>query len=57
MLVARTFWPELLSLYPPQTLRELLLAHENEILYVNVDTPSVLQDLDTQEDYRQFKPD
>ena len=34
----------------------LLVEYQDEIVYVNVDTPSILQDLDTPEDYRQFRP-
>jgi len=56
MLVARSLWAELLALRPPQTLRELIQAHEADVLYVTVDTPSVLQDLDTPADYQQHKP-
>jgi len=56
MLIARSLWSELLSLRSPQTLRELLLAHSGEIHYVNVDTPTILQDLDTPADYQQYKP-
>jgi len=56
MLVARPLWIELLSLRPPQTLRELLLAHRDQIQYVNVDTPTILQDLDTPGDYQHYKP-
>jgi len=56
MLVARPLWIELLSLRPPQTLRELLLAHSDQIQYVNVDTPTILQDLDTPGDYQHYKP-
>ena len=56
MLVARSLWAELLSLRPPQTLHALIQAHETDIHYVTVDTPSVLQDLDTPADYQQHKP-
>jgi molybdenum cofactor cytidylyltransferase len=56
MLIARRLWAELMALRPPQTLRELIQVHQSEIAYVNVDTPSILWDLDTPEDYHQFKP-
>lgn len=56
MLIARSLWAELLALRSPQTLRELIQANQGEIVYVNVDTPSILQDLDTPEDYHRFKP-
>ncbi len=54
-LVRRDFWPELLALRPPQTLRDFLTAHAAEILYVETDQ-TVLKDLDTPEDYRREKP-
>ncbi len=56
MLIARPLWAPLLALRSPQTLRDLIQAHSDQILYVNVDTPSVLQDLDTPRDYQAFKP-
>jgi molybdenum cofactor cytidylyltransferase len=56
MLIARPLWAELLSLRPPQTLRELLLAHSDQIHYEVVDTPTILQDIDTPRDYQRFKP-
>ena len=55
-LLGQSFWEEILALKPPETLRDFLIKHNVEIDYVNVDTPSVLQDLDTQQDYSQFKP-
>ena len=54
-LVARPLWEEILSL-EAVSLREFLNAHASEIEYVNVDTPSILQDLDTPEDYLKYKP-
>ena len=55
-LVARPFWEEVLNLRPPRSLRDFLKAHASEIEYVNVDNPGILDDLDTPEDYRKFKP-
>jgi hypothetical protein len=40
----------------PQTPRDFLNAHADEIEYVNADTPSVIEELDTPEDYLKFKP-
>ena len=56
MLIARPLWKGLLALRSPQTLRELVQANQDQIVYVNVDTSSILQDLDTPEDYHRFKP-
>ena len=47
----RRLWPELLELKAPDTLRDLLKAHEKSIIYVDVDSPSILRDMDTPEDY------
>jgi CTP:molybdopterin cytidylyltransferase MocA len=54
-LVRRELWAELLALRPPQTLRDFLNAHAEEIQYVETD-PTILKDLDTPEDYRREKP-
>jgi len=56
MLIARPLWAPLLALRSPQTLRDLVQAHSDQILYVDVDTSTVLQDLDTPRDYQAFKP-
>ena len=55
-IIDQALWQEILTLNPPQTLRDFLGKHSNIIDYVDVDTPSVIQDLDTQSDYSQYKP-
>ncbi len=50
-LVERSLWPSILELSAPATPRDFLREHSSEIHYVEVDTPSILQDLDTPEDY------
>jgi len=55
-LVTRRLWGEILELKPPESPRDFLNRHADEIHYVNVDTPSVLADLDTPEDYRKSRP-
>jgi molybdenum cofactor cytidylyltransferase len=55
-LVARPLWNELLGMKPPQSPRDFLNVHANEIEYVTVDSPTVVQDLDTPDDYLKFKP-
>jgi molybdenum cofactor cytidylyltransferase len=52
-LVARTLWEELQRAESNFTLRQFLQQHAAEIHYVNVPTDSILQDLDTPEDYAQ----
>lgn len=51
-LVGRSLWQELLEMKQPQSPRDFLNEHANEIDYVEVDSPSILADLDTPEDYR-----
>ena len=55
-LVARELWDELLKMHAPQTPREFLNRHAKTIHYVELDTPSTLQDIDTPEDYLQSHP-
>lgn len=55
-LVARSLWPDLLALQPPQTPRDFLNAFAGEIQYVDAGTPTVLADLDTPSDYQQQRP-
>lgn len=54
-LAARPLWEEILAMQAG-SLREFLNAHAGEIEYVNLDTPTILQDLDTPEDYLKYKP-
>ena len=56
-LVGREFWDELLALQTPATLRDFVRKHAQEIQYLNLDTPTILADLDTPEDYQKFRPD
>lgn len=56
-LVARSLWNELIGMSLSQTPRDFLNAHANDIHYVNLDTPSILADLDTPEDYRISRPE
>jgi molybdenum cofactor cytidylyltransferase len=55
-LVARPLWQEILELQPPETPRDFLNSHAHKIQYVNVDTPTVLADLDTPDDYQNSRP-
>ena len=55
-IVQRVLWGEILALQPPATLREFLNAHAAEIQYLPVETKTVLQDLDTPEDYERYLP-
>jgi molybdenum cofactor cytidylyltransferase len=55
-LVERSLWGEILVLRPPETLRDFLSNHADQIQYVNMDTPTILADLDTPEDYKNSHP-
>lgn len=55
-LVARPLWEEILALRSPESPRDFLNEHAPEILYVNLDTPTILADLDTPEDYQNSHP-
>lgn len=55
-LAARPLWEEILQMNLQQTPRDFLNRHASEIEYVNVDTPSILSDLDTLEDYLKSRP-
>ena len=55
-LVSRRLWENLLDLHPPATMRDFLNQPVADLHYINVDTPSILQDLDTPEDYHQYYP-
>jgi molybdenum cofactor cytidylyltransferase len=54
-LVAQPLWNELLMMEFPQSPRDFLNAHAADILYVDVDDPNILADLDTPEDYRKWR--
>jgi molybdenum cofactor cytidylyltransferase len=53
ILIDRRYWAEILDLPEDGSLRDVMDRHKDRIGYVNVDTDSVLRDVDTQEDYRQ----
>jgi molybdenum cofactor cytidylyltransferase len=55
-LVEYSLWQELLDMRAPQSPRDFLSSHAEEIRYVSVSTPSILADLDTPEDYWNARP-
>jgi molybdenum cofactor cytidylyltransferase len=55
-LVARELWAEVIAMQSSQTPRDFLNVHAKDIHYVEMDTPSILADLDTPEEYLKFKP-
>ena len=55
-LVARPHWDEILHMRSPASLRDFLNSHADEIHYVELSNDSILQDLDTPEDYLKSRP-
>lgn len=55
-LVVHGLWDEILQMRPPESPREFLNHHEKDIHYVTIDSPSILQDLDTPDDYIKYRP-
>jgi molybdenum cofactor cytidylyltransferase len=55
-LIARPLWNEVLKIPPTESPRDFLNRHTSEIHYVTLDTPSILADLDTPEDYQKSHP-
>lgn len=51
-LVKRELWDEILAMRTPETPRDFLGRHAQGITYLVVDTPTVLDDIDTPEEYR-----
>jgi CTP:molybdopterin cytidylyltransferase MocA len=51
LLLDRNAWPEILRLPPGANPRDYLRAAADEIEYVEVETDSILRDVDTPEDY------
>jgi molybdenum cofactor cytidylyltransferase len=55
-LVTQAHWDEILSMRSPASLRDFLKKHADEIRYVEIKDNSILQDLDTPEDYLKSRP-
>jgi molybdenum cofactor cytidylyltransferase len=55
-LVAREYWHEILKMQTPESSREFLDRHQRSILYLELGTATILQDLDTPEDYSKIAP-
>lgn len=51
ILIGRRYWKELLDLRLDKSPRDVINAHADDIAYVNVDSDSVLRDVDTPTDY------
>lgn len=55
-LVARPLWNEILAMRPPESMRDFLNRHAADIQYVTINNNSILQDLDTPDDYLKSRP-
>ncbi|BAJ63481.1 nucleotidyltransferase family protein [Anaerolinea thermophila] len=56
-LVDRSLWQEILQMDDErESMRNFLNHHAQDIVYYLVDTPSILTDMDTPEDYQQMRP-
>jgi molybdenum cofactor cytidylyltransferase len=55
-LVKRTLWNDIFDLQPARTMRDFLNQYADQIDYLNVDTASVLRDLDTPQEYQRQRP-
>jgi molybdenum cofactor cytidylyltransferase len=56
-LIEKSLWPDIQGMIPPFTMRYFFQLHHPMIRYIDVDTSSVLSDLDTPEDYENNRPD
>jgi len=55
-LIARELWDEVLQMCAPESMRDFLNSHKDDIFYIELDTSSILLDLDTPADYLKYKP-
>jgi molybdenum cofactor cytidylyltransferase len=55
ILISTKYRTEVASLNPDIGLRELVHQHEEDILEVQLDSPTILEDIDTPEDYKNLK--
>lgn len=53
-LIARGLWQELMALSIDSSLRDFLNKHADDITYVRVESPEILKDMDTPEDYQKL---
>jgi len=56
-ILARELWDEVMNLKKGGTLRQILELHSKNIEYLQVNTDTILMDLDTPSDYQSQKPD
>ena len=54
-LLARTLWPQFLQAPPDRTLRDVLHQHHEHIRHLPLETPAILWDMDTPQDYQRLR--
>jgi molybdenum cofactor cytidylyltransferase len=54
ILIDRACWPDILALPLGASLRDVWRAHPDWLRYIDVDTETILRDMDTPEDYAQI---
>lgn len=55
-LLARSMWQTVIELKPGETMRDFLNRYQQKIMYLTVESDSILQDLDTPEAYESQRP-
>jgi molybdenum cofactor cytidylyltransferase len=55
-IVRQDLWGEILVIQPPITLRNFLQTHTGDIHYLDLNSETILSDLDTPEDYNKYRP-
>ncbi len=55
-VIPARYWAELKSMPDSQIMRDFINSKQNEIRYVDIDSSSILADMDTPEDYEREKP-
>ncbi|MGB9641420.1 MAG: nucleotidyltransferase family protein [Anaerolineales bacterium] len=55
-MIDRSLFSTIKDLQPPLTMRDFFQKHADQIHYVLVDTPTILQDIDTPQDYERYHP-
>jgi molybdenum cofactor cytidylyltransferase len=53
ILIDRRYWPEIMALSGDGSLRDVINRYQDKIGYVNVDTDSIMGDVDTPDQYRE----
>jgi len=55
-LIERSMWDAVIGLDPEKTMRDFLNSHSGDISYMETESASIIQDMDTPADYERFRP-